>query len=74
MTDLRYPIGQFEHEGEIAGEDVTRWIDQIDALPRQVRAAVEGLSEEQLDTPYRPDGWTVRQVVHHIGDIHLRGC
>ena len=71
MTDLRYPIGQFEHEGEIADEDVARWIDQIEALPRQVRVAVEGLSEEQLDTPYRPDGWTVRQVVHHIGDSHL---
>ena len=71
MTDLRYPIGKFEHEGEITGEDVARWIDQIDALPRQVRVAVEGLSEEQLDTPYRLDGWTVRQVVHHIGDSHL---
>ncbi len=71
MTDLRYPIGKFEHEGEITGEDVARWIDQIEALPGLVRAAIEGFSDEQLDTPYRLGGWTVRQVVHHIGDSHL---
>ena len=73
MTDLRYPIGKFEYEGEITDEDVARWIDQIETLPQHVRAAVENLSDEQLDTPYRPDGWTVRQVVHHIGDSHLNG-
>lgn len=71
MTDLRYPIGKFEHEEEITSEDVVRWIDQIETLPHQVRAAVEDLLDEQLDTPYRPGGWTVRQVVHHIGDSHL---
>jgi len=71
MDSLRYPIGKFEHDGEVADEDVARWIDQIESLPRQVRAAMEGLSEEQLDMPYRPDGWTVRQVVHHVGDSHL---
>jgi len=71
MTNLRYPIGKFEHQGEITSEDVARWIDQIETLPQHVRAAVENLSNEQLDTPYRPGGWTVRQVVHHIGDSHM---
>ena len=71
MTNLRYPIGKFEYEGEITDEDVARWIDQIETSPQQVRAAVENLSDEQLDTPYRPGGWTVRQVVHHIGDSHM---
>ncbi len=71
MDPLRYPIGKFEHEGEITDNDIDRWIDQIAALPRSVRMAVDRLSEEQLDTPYRPGGWTVRQLVHHIGDSHM---
>lgn len=71
MDDLRYPIGRFTHEGPIADADLTRWIDDIAALPARLRAAVAGLSEAQLDTPYRPEGWTVRQVVHHVGDSHL---
>lgn len=71
MTDLRYPIGQFEHQGEVAEEDLDRWLGEIEALPRAVRDAVAGLSDEQLDTPYRPGGWTLRQVVHHIPDSHL---
>jgi hypothetical protein len=48
-------------------------INVIAGLPREVRAAVEGLTREQLDTPYRPEGWTVRQVVHHLADSHLNG-
>jgi len=71
MDNLRYPIGKFKQEGEITSDEVARWIDQIETLPQQVHAAIEGLSNEQLDTPYRLDGWTVRQVVHHIGDSHM---
>ena len=51
--------------------DLDRWLAQIEALPRELRDAVAGLSDEQLDTPYRPGGWTLRQVVHHVPDSHL---
>lgn len=71
MQDLRYPIGKFKHSGEISDRQIQSWIDDIEALPGQLRETVSGLTDEQLDTPYRPDGWTVRQVVHHIGDSHL---
>jgi len=71
MTDLRYPIGPFELEGAPTDEEVRRAIDHIAEAPAKLRAAVDGLSQEQLDTPYRPGGWTVRQVVHHVPDSHL---
>jgi len=66
IEQFKYPIGQFEHTGKISNEDVQNWINQIVALPEQLRITVEGLTDEQLDTAYRPEGWTVRQVVHHI--------
>ncbi|CAM3815804.1 YfiT family bacillithiol transferase [Cohnella lubricantis] len=68
--DERYPIGKFEFEGPITVEKRAEWIEDIRALPARVAAAVSGLSEEQLDTPYRDGGWTIRQVVHHIADSH----
>ena len=71
MTDPRYPIGKFEHDGFVTDADLARWISQIEALPGQMRRAVAALTQEQLDTPYRPGGWTLRQVVHHIPDSHL---
>ncbi len=71
IEQLKYPIGHFEHAGEISNEEIQNWLDEIVALPEQLRSAVAGLTEEQLDTPYRPEGWTVRQVVHHIADSHL---
>ena len=81
MTNLRYPIGKFEHDGPVSGEDLEHWLGQLEALPEQLgqlealpeqlRDAVTGLTAEQLETPYRPSGWTLRQVVHHVPDSHL---
>ena len=70
-TELRDPIGKFKWEGDATAEQRQQLIDEIAGTPARVRAAVEGLSAEQLETPYRPGGWTVRQVVHHIADSHL---
>jgi len=69
--DLRYPIGSFKLETAPSDDDIRHAIDAIAEAPARLRAAVHGLSAEQLDTPYRPDGWTVRQVVHHVPDSHL---
>ena len=71
MTDLQYPIGRFKVEGAPTDAEIRRAIDEIERAPASLRVTVEGLTEEQLDTPYRPDGWTVRQVVHHVPDSHL---
>src|SRR6267143_1609453 len=69
--DFRYPIGRFTLDGIATDEEVQRAIDQIAEAPAKLRAAVEGLTSEQLDTPYRNGGWTVRQVVHHVPDSHM---
>ena len=69
--DLRYPIGPFEWRGENSAEDRRRYLDEIEEAPARLRGAVAGLDNQQLDTPYRPGGWTVRQVVHHVPDSHL---
>ena len=71
MEDLRYPIGQYKVEGEVTKGMRDKWIQELADTPAKLREAVAGLTEDQLDTPYRPDGWTVRQVVHHIPDSHL---
>ncbi len=71
MNDLRYPIGRFQHTGEASDEQRSAWIDQVATLPSAVRQAALGLDDRQLDTPYRPDGWTLRQVVHHLADSHI---
>ena len=63
---LRYPIGRLREEHQ-------RWIDLIEALPGELRALVQDLSDRRLDTPYRPGGWTIRQVVHHLADSHMNG-
>jgi hypothetical protein len=68
---LRYPIGPFRYDPENAVQDRAKFIEQLEQAPTNLRAAVAGLSEAQLDTPYRPGGWTVRQVVHHLPDSHL---
>lgn len=69
--DLRYPIGRFEYPGRSTEEQRREFISRIDSTPARLRASVEGLSAGQLDTAYRPGGWTVRQVVHHIPDSHV---
>lgn len=69
--DTRFPIGHFESNGDITVAQRTAWINDIEQLPSLLAAAVTGLSQEQLDTPYRDGGWTVRQVVHHIADSHM---
>lgn len=68
--DPRYPVGKFNFGGSSTSEDRRQWIAELDELPRTLRIAVEGLSDPQLDTPYREGGWTVRQVVHHVVDSH----
>src|SRR5687767_115834 len=72
-VDLRYPVGTFTPQIPATPEVRQASIEAIAALPRQLRDAVRGLSDAQLDTPYRPDGWTVRQVVHHVADSHMNG-
>jgi hypothetical protein len=74
--DLQYPIGKFTWnrtgEGMLTSEaERQQWLSEIEAAPASLRAAVVGMTEAQLDTPYRPGGWTVRQVVHHLADSHL---
>jgi uncharacterized damage-inducible protein DinB len=71
VTDLRYPIGKFAYDGAMTDARRAACVARISAAPAALRAAVAGLSDAQLDTPYRPDGWTVRQVVHHVPDSHL---
>ncbi len=69
--DLRYPIGDFDRNYVLSADARRERIAVIADLPKNVEAAVAGLTEAQIDTPYRPDGWTVRQTVHHIADSHL---
>ena len=70
-ADLAYPIGKFVRPTAITAEDRARSIRQLAELPLELAGAVDGRSAAQLDTPYRPGGWTVRQVVHHLADSHL---
>ena len=71
MSDLRYPIGKFSYDGPLTEDRKHAFLDDIARTPAKLRTAVKGLTEAQLDTPYRPGGWTVRQVVHHVPDSHL---
>ena len=69
--DLRFPIGEFAAPGAVTEDHVGTWLADLAALPGDLRRTVTPLTETQLDTPYRPGGWTVRQVVHHLPDSHL---
>lgn len=69
--DLRFPTGKFHWSGANTDADRHHYIDEIAHTPTNLRSAINLLNDSQLDTPYRPDGWTVRQVVHHLPDSHL---
>ncbi|MDQ2712847.1 MAG: bacillithiol transferase BstA [Acidobacteriota bacterium] len=69
--DIRYPIGPYHPPTRIDDAQRRMWIDEIEGLPAKLRTAVGDLTDEQVDTPYREGGWTVRQVVHHLPDSHM---
>jgi hypothetical protein len=71
VIDPRYPVGKFQADPEVTPSKRISWIQEIATAPARLRAAVAGLSDAQLDTPYRDGGWTVRQVVHHLPDSHM---
>jgi uncharacterized damage-inducible protein DinB len=71
LDPLKYPIGKFTSPASYTQQQMLAWIEDIRSLPGKVRNAVTPLTEAQLDTPYRPGGWTIRQVVHHIADSHI---
>ena len=71
LEKLKYPVGKFSIPETVDQNTIQQWIHDLEELPQKLRDAVKGLDEEQLNTPYRPSGWTVRQLVHHIGDSHL---
>lgn len=71
MNDPRFPIGKFHYEGSPSAEQRQQFIADIAQAPVALRTSVDGLSQQQLDTPYRDGGWTVRQVVHHVPDSHM---
>jgi hypothetical protein len=71
MSALQYPIGEFVLSSDATPSDLAGWVNDIAVLPVAMRAAVAGLTPAQIDTPYRPGGWTVRQVVHHVPDSHM---
>lgn len=70
-ADLRFPIGKFQRPPKLEPDARARAIETVATTPARLRAAVRGLTAEQIETPYRPGGWTVRQVVHHVPDSHL---
>lgn len=73
MEAFRYPVGRMRPVDSPTPEQRLGWIEDLEQLPGLLRAAVDGLGQEQLDTPYREGGWTVRQVVHHVADSHTNG-
>jgi uncharacterized damage-inducible protein DinB len=71
MSDPRYPIGKFSCDGTLTPAQKKQYLNDIEQTPARLRAAVRGLSDEQLNTPYREGGWTVRQLAHHVPDSHM---
>lgn len=71
LEKLRFPIGQFQFKAAKSESEIEAWKEVIASFPSRLKALTKGLSESQLDTPYRPEGWTVRQVVHHCADSHM---
>ncbi len=71
MTDPRYPIGKFTRQAVYSSAEIENFIQILEQFPSQFSAAVAGLSQAQLETPYRDGGWTVQQLVHHVADSHM---
>jgi hypothetical protein len=71
LLELMYPIGKFEAPKEYDEMILEEWIQDIENLPENLRLIIIGLEDDQLDSTYRPDGWTIRQVVHHLTDSHI---
>src|SRR5580693_5674841 len=71
MSDPRYPIGKFTFNGPSTEAQRKQFIDDIEQTPAALRSAIKNLSPEQIETPYRDGGWTVRQVVHHLPESHM---
>jgi DinB superfamily len=71
LENLKYPIGRHQIPEIYSAEIIEDFIQTLERFPTDIRTAVAGLTNEQLDTPYRPDGWTIRQVVHHCADSHM---
>jgi hypothetical protein len=72
-VDLSFPVGRFDRKAAFTPDSRRAAVEDIAALPVKMRQAVAGLTDAQLDTPYRPGGWTVRQLVHHVADSHMNG-
>jgi hypothetical protein len=73
IEKLKYPIGTFNCPDTIPADLLNQWKKDISIFPSLLREATEGLNDQQLNTTYRPDGWTLRQVVHHCADSHMNG-
>jgi hypothetical protein len=71
LDQLKYPVGKFALDKDVTPEKRAAWIAELAGLPQSLRRAVQGLSKEQLDTPYREGGWSTRQIVHHLADSHM---
>jgi hypothetical protein len=70
MEDVRYPIGKFVSKDNYSSNELQSFIQRIESFPTRLQQAIQNLTDSQLDTPYRDEGWTVRQVVHHVADSH----
>jgi hypothetical protein len=71
MADPRYPIGKFSYAGPTTADEKKKQLDEIERTPARFRSALAGLSDDQLNTPYREGGWTLRQLAHHLPDSHM---
>ena len=71
LYKLRFPIGEFEKPEHITQQHLKNWITSIESLPQRIESKTNRLSEEELNYKYRPDGWTIKQVVHHCADSHI---
>lgn len=71
MEDIRYPIGKFKEQGNSTFEEIQAWINSIEETPSLLRNAIRNLNTTDYDIPYRPGGWTVRQIIHHIADNNI---